>query len=204
MIKRNGQPARHTVPHYSGRLTDAENEAYQTAVAAVQSELADLTTVGQALRGVENPGMGTAGASGDPTEIVVGSSDPWQVRKCLVELNQSEVFLCQKGTEFAVIERFSENSRYAMANGPAEIMLTGNNERQVLQDYAQNERQTLQLLATDLTAKVRETLAAQHPDLNCRRVVEAVTRRCDYEINPTQSQAETIASALQETRGLRV
>jgi hypothetical protein len=204
MIKRNGQPARHTVPHYSGRLTDAENEAYQTAVAAVQSELADLTTVGQALRGVENPGLGTAGASGDPTEIVVGSSDPWQVRKCLVELNQSEVFLCQKGTEFAVIERFSENSRYAMANGPAEIMLTGNNERQVLQDYAQNERQTLQLLATDLTAKVRETLAAQHPDLNCRRVVEAVTRRCDYEINPTQSQAETIAPALQQTHGMRV
>lgn len=204
MIKRNGQPARHTVPHYSGRLTDAENEAYQTAVAAVQSELADLTTVGQALRGVENPGMGTAGASGDPTEIVVGSSDPWQVRKCLVELNQSEVFLCQKGTEFAVIERFSENSRYAMANGPAEIMLTGNNERQVLQDYAQNERQTLQLLATDLTAKVRETLAAQHPDLNCRRVVEAVTRRCDYEINPTQSQAETIAPALQQTHGIRI
>jgi hypothetical protein len=204
MIKRNGQPARHTVPHYSGRLTDAENEAYQTAVAAVQSELADLTTVGQALRGVENPGLGTAGASGDPTEIVVGSSDPWQVRKCLVELNQSEVFLCQKGTEYAVIERFSENSRYAMANGPAEIMLTGNNERQVLQDYAQNERQTLQLLATDLTAKVRETLAAQHPDLNCRRVVEAVTRRCDYEINPTQSQAETIAPALQQTHGIRV
>ena len=174
MIKRNGQPARHTVPHYSGRLTDAENEAYKTAVAAVQSELADLTTVGQALRGVENPGVGTTGTSGDPTEIVVGSSDPWQVRKCLVQLNQSEVFLCQKGTEYSVIERFSENSRYAMANGPAEIMLTGNNERQVLQDYAQNERQTLQLLATDLTAKVRETLAAQHPDLNCRRVVEAV------------------------------
>jgi hypothetical protein len=148
--------------------------------------------------------MGTAGASGDPTEIVVGSSDPWQVRKCLVELNQSEVFLCQKGTEFAVIERFSENSRYAMANGPAEIMLTGNNERQVLQDYAQNERQTLQLLATDLTAKVRETLAAQHPDLNCRRVVEAITRRCDHEINPTQSQAETIAPALQQTHGIRV
>ncbi len=204
MIKRNGQPARHTVPHYSGRLTDAENEAYQTAVAAVQSELADLTTVSQALRGVENPGMGSAGTSGDPTEIAVGSSDPWQVRKCLVELNQSEVFLCQKGTEYAVIERFSENSRYAMANGPAEIMLTGNNERQVLQDYAQNERQTLQLLATDLTAKVRETLAAQHPDLNCRRVVEAITRRCDYEINPTQSQAETIAPALQQTHGIRV
>jgi hypothetical protein len=204
MIKRNGQPARHSVPNYSGRKTDAENEAYQTAVAAVQSELADLTTVAQALRGVENPGMGAVGTSGEPTEIVVGSSDPWQVRKCLVQLNQSEVFLCQKGPEYAVLERFSENSRYAMANGPAEIILTGNNERQVLQDYAQNERQTLQLLATDLTAKVRETLAAQHPDQNCRRVVEAITRRCEHEINPTQSQAETIAPVLQQTHGIRV
>jgi hypothetical protein len=34
--------------------------------------------------------------------------------------------------------------------------------------------------------------------------VEAVTRRCDYEINPTQSQAETIAPALQQTHGVRV
>jgi hypothetical protein len=204
MIKRNGQPARHNVPHYSGRLTDAENEAYQTAVAGVQSELADLTTIAQAVRAVENPGVGANGTAGDPTEIGVGSGDRWQVRRCLVELNQSEVFLCQKGTEFAVIERFSENSRYAMTNGPAEIMLTGNNERQVLQDYAQNERQSLQLLATDLTAKVRETLAAQHPDQNCRRVVEAITRRCEHEINPTQSQAETIAPVLQQTHGIRV
>jgi hypothetical protein len=91
-----------------------------------------------------------------------------------------------------------------MGNGPAEIMLTGNNERQVLQDYAQNERQTLQLLATDLTAKVRETLTAQHPDQNCRRVVEAITRRCEHEINPTQSQTETLAPALQQTHGIRV
>ncbi len=108
-----------------------------------------------------------------------------------MQLNQSEVFLCQKGTEFAVIERFSENSRYAAVNGPAEITLTGNNERQLLQDYVENERQTLQLLATDLTARVRETLAAQHPEQNCRRVVEAITRRCDHEITPNQSQAES-------------
>jgi hypothetical protein len=204
MIKRNGQPAHHTVPNYSGRLTDAENEAYQTAVAAVQPQLTDLTTIAQALRGVENPGMGAVDAPGNPTEIVVGSVDRWQVRRCLVQLSQSEVFLCQKGTEFAVIERFSENSRYATANGPAEITLTGNNERQLLQDFVENERQTLQLLATDLTAKVRETLGEQHPEQNCRRVVEAITRRCDCEITPAQSQAETIAPALNQTRGIRV
>ncbi|HEY3856454.1 MAG TPA: hypothetical protein VGO67_18880 [Verrucomicrobiae bacterium] len=204
MIKRNGQPGRHSVPNYSGRLTDDENEAYQTAVASVQPQLADLGTIGQALRGIESPSTGMGERPADPTEITVGSSDRWQVRRCLVQLNQSEVFLCQKGTEFAVVERFSENSRYAAVNGPAEIMRTGNNERQVLQDYVENERQTLQLLATDLTARVRETLAAQHPEQNCKRVVEAITRRCDCEINPNQSQAETIAPALQQTHGIRV
>ncbi len=204
MIKRNGQPGRHSVPNYSGRLTDDENEAYQTAVAAVQPQLADLSTIGQALRGIETPGTGTGETTGDPAEITVGQSDRWQIRRCLVQLNQSEVFLCQKGTEFAVIERFSENSRYAAVNGPAEITLTGNNERQLLQDYVENERQTLQLLATDLTARVRETLAAQHPEQNCKRVVEAITRRCDHEITPNQSQAESTAPALKQTRGIRV
>jgi hypothetical protein len=204
MIKRNGQPGQHSVPNYSGRLTDAENEAYQTAVAAVQPQLADLSTIGQALRGMENPTPGMGETPGDPAEINVGSSERWQVRRCLVQLNQSEVFLCQKGTEFAVIERFSENSRYAAVNGPAEITLTGNNERQLLQDFVENERQTLQLLATDLTARVRETLAAQHPEQNCRRVVEAITRRCDHEITPNQSQAESITPALEQTQGMRV
>jgi hypothetical protein len=204
MIKRNGQPGRHSVPNYSGRLTDAENEAYQTAVAAVQPELADLSTIGQALRGMDNSTARTGETSGDPAEINVGSSESWQVRRCLVQLNQSEVFLCQKGTEFAVIERFSENSRYAAVNGPAAITLTGNNERQLLQDFVENERQTLQLLATDLTARVRETLAAQHPEQNCRRVVEAITRRCDHEITPNQSQAESITPALEQTQGMRV
>jgi hypothetical protein len=204
MIKRNGQPGQHSVPNYSGRLTDAENEAYQTAVAAVQPQLADLSTIGQALRGMENSTAGTGETPGDPAEINVGSSESWQVRRCLVQLNQSEVFLCQKGTEFAVIERFSENSRYAAVNGPAEITLTGNNERQLLQDFVENERQTLQLLATDLTARVRETLAAEHPEQNCRRVVEAITRRCDHEITPNQSQAESITPALEQTQGIRV
>jgi hypothetical protein len=156
------------------------------------------------LRGIENPNAGTGETPGNPKEITVGQDERWQVRHCLVQLNQSEVFLCQKGTEFAVIERFSENSRYAAVNGPAEITLTGNSERQLLQDYVENERQTLQLLATDLTARVRETLAEQHPEQNCRRVVEAITRRCDHEITPKQTQAETIAPTLKQTRGIRV
>ena len=200
MIKRNGQPARHDVPHYSGRLTDEENEAYQIGVTKVQAQLINIAAIGQALRTIETaetPAVQPAG------EIRV-DNEPWQFRRSLVQLTQSEVLLCRKGDEVAVVERFAENSRYATANGPAEILLTGNNERQVLQDFVENERQTLQLLASDLTAKIRETLAEERPELNCRRVVEAVERRCDYEINQTQSESETQSAAITQSQGIRV
>jgi hypothetical protein len=204
MLKRNGQLARHAVPHYPGRLTDAENEAYQTAVASVQTELADLSTIAEALRGVENKGTEPMEAVGRPAEILVGSRDRWQARRSLMNLSQNEVLLCQKGGEFAIIERFPENSPYAKANGSAEITLIGNNERQVLQDYVENERQTLNLLAMDLQAKVSETLTAKHPDQNCKRVVEAITRRCDHEMNPPPTQTQATAPALKPSRGVRV
>jgi hypothetical protein len=138
------------------------------------------------------------------SEEIRVDNEPWQVRHSLVQLTQSEVLLCRKGDEVAVVERFAENSRYAIANGPAEILLTGNNERQVLQDFVENERQTLQLLASDLTAKIRETLAEERPELNCRRVVEAVARRCDYEITPPQSESETQSHAITQSQGIRV
>ncbi len=200
MIKRNGLPARHEVPHYSGRLTDEENEAYQNAVATARPELTDITAIGQALRAIETSGESTANGGGQIRLL----GEPWDVRRTLVQLTQSEVLLCRKGDEVAVVERFAENSRYAQTNGSAEVLLTGNNERQVLQDFVENERQTLQLLASDLAAKIRETLAEEQPELNCRRVVEAVGRRCEHEINPSQVESETLTPAITQSRAIRV
>lgn len=191
MLKRNGQLERHSVPHFTGRLTDAEHEAYLTAVGFVRTELADLATISEALRGLENQGMGAVESVDAPTEIVTGKGERWQVRRCLVKLNQNEVCLCQRGTEFAIIERHPENSAYAQANGAAEITLTGNHERQLLQDFVQHERQALHLLSSDLTAKVNEKLAGQYPDLNCQRVVQAITQRCAQEVSPQTATAQT-------------
>jgi len=191
MLKRNGQSERHSVPHFTGRLTDAEHEAYQTAVGFVQAELADLATISKALRDIEKQGMESVQASGTPTEIVTGKGERWQVRRCLVKLKENEVCLCQRGTEFAIIERHPEYSAYAQANGAAEITLTGNHERQLLQDFVQSERQALHLLTSDLTAKVSEKLAGQYPDLNCQRVVQAITQRCAQEVSPQTTTAQT-------------
>lgn len=203
MLKRNGQSERHRVPHFTGRLTDAEHEAYEAAVGFVQPELADLATIASALRGIENEGMEAVEAVG--TEMVTGQGERWQVRRCLVRLKDNDVSLCQRGTEFAIIERHPEHSVAAKANGQCEIISTGNHERQLLQDFVQNERQALQLLTSDLTAKASEKLTGQYPELNCQRVVQAIAQRCAQETNPKPAQAQTITPPrAAPTRGVKV
>lgn len=90
----------------------------------------------------------------------------------------------------AVIERFPEDSAYARANGGAEILLNGNNERALFQDYVQNERQALQLVVTDMVAKVSEVSAERYPDQYRNRVAGAFGRRCSVELGPVQAQAQ--------------
>lgn len=187
MLKRNGQSERHPVPHFKGRLTDAEHEAYQSAVKFMQPELADLSSIAAAIRGIENEGVDAVQAVGG--EIITGKGERWQIRRCLVKLKDNEVHLCQRGTELAVIECHPASSAYAQANGVGEVTMTGNHERQLLQDFVQNERQALHLWASDVTAKVSERLASQYPDLNCQRVVQAVSQRCAQEVNPQPKQS---------------
>jgi hypothetical protein len=204
MLKRNGQYGRHSVPHYAGRLTDDEYEAYKNVSESLSTELADLASVSDAVRGIEKDGVGHETPSVESKEIVMDSGDRWRILRSLVKLSQSEVCLCQKGAEFAVIERFAETSTYAKSNGAADIALTGNNERQVLQDFVENERQTLRLFADDLMARVREGLSEKYPQVDCRRVEQAIEDRCNAALNPAQVQTQAVVQEIVQTRGLKV
>jgi hypothetical protein len=50
-----------------------------------------------------------------------------------------------RGSEFAVVERFSEDSPYARANGRCELLLTGSDSNRLIHDYVECERKTLRL-----------------------------------------------------------
>jgi hypothetical protein len=191
MLKRNGQYGKHKVPNYAGRLTDEEHEAYQNVIGSLQTTFQDLASVSEMVRRIGKDAIEPSTANSEKGEIVMESGDRWEIQRSLVKLSQSEVCLCQKGSEVAVIERFAETSAYAQANGPAEIILTANNERQALQDFAENERQTLRLFADDLMVRVREELSEKYPQLNCRHVEQAIEQRCNSIINPTEAQTAT-------------
>ena len=61
----------------------------------------------------------------------------WNACGVLLQLSRGDVLLCRQeaGTEWAAIQRFEKDSRYAQADGNVEILLTGSNAREVGTEY---------------------------------------------------------------------
>jgi hypothetical protein len=53
------------------------------------------------------------GQSPEFGEIDTPQTGRWEVRSSLLNLDPGEILLCQRGDEFAAIERFGEDSPYA-------------------------------------------------------------------------------------------
>src|SRR5437899_12896960 len=90
-----------------------------TAFGAIAGELESVTALKTQL---DKPGQVPAPSD---KEIQTPQIGQWQVRSRLLNLGQSEVLLCQRENEFAVIERFQADSPYAKANGNAEVLMQG-------------------------------------------------------------------------------
>ncbi|HUJ11434.1 MAG TPA: hypothetical protein VL171_15565 [Verrucomicrobiae bacterium] len=188
MIKRKGQYQEGVRPPALKRMSDAENAAYFEAFGAIKSDYQTLCLIGDKLREVEMAArtLGSLDAQADlghaelPDSL--GDGSPWEVCAPLIRLNQNEVVLCKRvcehGLEYAVIDRSPVASTYAKARGPLDVLRTGENPRQVLSDFLRGERETLQLMANDITANVRLLIAERFPKHNLRRVVNEITRMC--------------------------
>jgi hypothetical protein len=169
-------------------MSDTEYAAYSEAFGAIKGDYQALCLIGDKLREVETTALGLgpldSQAEGGPTELPesAGGRSPWEVCVPLMRLNRNEVLLCKRicehGLEYAVIDHSPAASAYARAFGPLDILRTGENPRQVLRDYLQGERETLQLMANDITANVRLLISERFPKQDLRRVVNEITSMC--------------------------
>jgi len=188
MIKRNGQPRQGVAPPSLKRMSDAEYAAYFEAFGVIKTDYQALCLIGDKLREVEANARGLGSldsqAQGGPAELPdsAGGRSPWEVCASLMRLHNNEVVLCKRvcehGLEYAVIDHAPAASAYAKAHNPLEIHQTGDNPRQVLRDYLQSERETLQLMACDITANVRLLIAKRFPKQDLRRVVNEIAHMC--------------------------
>jgi len=188
MIKRKGQPREGMTPPSLKRMSDTEYVAYSEAFGAIKGDYQALCLISDKLGEVETTarGLGSLDSQAESGHAELpdsaGGRSAWEVCASLMRLDQNEVLLCKRicehGLEYAVIDHAPAVSVYAKAHGSLEILRTGDNPRQVLRDYLRSERETLQLMASDITANVRLLIAERFPKQDLRRVVNEITSMC--------------------------
>ena len=214
MIKRKGKQLEGVRPPTLKRMTDTEYAAYFEAFGAIKNDYQAISLIGDKLREVETTArnLSSLDHQGPNAQAelpdTAGDRSPWEVCASLMRLNQNEVLLCKRvgehGFEYAVIDHSTSASAYAKARGPAEVLRTGDNPRQVLRDFMRGEREALQLMVNDITANVRVFIAERFPKQDLRRVVNEITRMCKSvaRLGFSETLEETAPYAAKRSRGV--
>ena len=87
------------------------------------------------------------------------------------------------GTEFAAVE-------LSPSGGAPEVVAKGRSAAEVLQAFAQDQRQALKLWTEDLTAQVNEFLTEKYPGQDMSRVAERFMHRFAHSASHECSQAK--------------
>jgi hypothetical protein len=128
-------------------------------------------------------------------EICTSKLGVWQVRSTLLNLGPSNILLCQKQNDFAVIERFRDNLPYAKANGIAEILLERNDPRELAAAFNENAKHTLEFMASNQVATAQRVVWGQFQGHEHRpaRLVEAISERCRLAVSDEKTISQTPA-----------
>lgn len=204
-LKRNGEFCQHSVPDFPGLLTDSEMKAYTEALPSVEWLLKEFNEGATALTAIEKqiPRLAKRAAeTSTESTLTIRADSEWQIHKTLHHSSRNELLLCsrqtEQGTQFGIVEQFAHNSIYAQAHGNTDLLMTSNKAALLLQDYVESERHVLEMFKQDIAASVEQTLAEKFPEMDCSRVVRAISARCGAqaltknENAPSQKQTRSV------------
>lgn len=207
MLKRNGQLLQHEVPAYEGRFTDAELASYQAAFTAIEREYKHIESVKSQLERLEV----VRWEKSDPKpfdSVAMRDGIEWKAYALLLTLPKSDVLLCRKPEgEWAIVQRFKSNGRYAEKNGNAAVLLTGNDSvRELVGEYIGQAEHTLRFMARNLTARAQEVVWGKYPDNSPSRVMRAISQRCALAVDNPEAlhQSQTQQQSMRPSRGMRI
>lgn len=197
-LRQNGEyPVRFTVAGYEGHLAPNEIEGYRAAFGAIARQ-------NESLAGLKKQ-LNRQGLVPSEKEIETPQIGRWLVRSKLLNLGQSEILLCQRADyDFAIIERFRDDSAYAKTNGSAEILMEGSRPRQLTDDFKANAKLTLEFMASNLTAKAQKIVWEQFPDHRPGHVVAAISERCRQTVTNEETISQNQRKAHSVSRGISI
>ena len=166
-------------PFEHRRPTELEDKAHAEAVRYFAEHLKQFPASREAVerleRDVAKIALAANRAASKPTPkenvIQAGDGKQWHKSVDLVE----NIHLCHRpisyGAEYAVVE-------HSPARGTNEILNRGWNATEVVKQFAQQQRQALQLWTEDMTAQVQEFLSEKFPGHDLSRVADAFIHKC--------------------------
>ncbi len=208
MLKRNGQLCEHSVPDYSGRLTDSEFEAYKAVFGTVETEFNELSAITQAVAQMEKSLPEFLDKISTPGSQSLDGQDgaQWKVVAPLPDSQHGEMFWCKRQLgdmeEFAIVERFDPNSPLAAAQGEFDVQMTDTDPMRLLRDFINARRDAAQLFANDIVTAVQQQTSEKYPGEDLNRVVEAISHRCSKKISPEQTVSSV--EARRRSEGMHV
>jgi hypothetical protein len=135
-------------------------------------------------------------------EINMSATEWWEVRSALLNLNHGEILLCQRGNEFAVIERFNNDSPYAQANGNAQMLWKGNDAQALTAAFKDDARLTLEFIASNCVAKAQKIVWEQYPDHRPGHIVAAISERCHQAVANEETISQKMTNSV--SHGIRM
>jgi len=184
-LKRQGEYVNLSVPGYELRFSESEINGYRAAFGAIANEYVSLTGLKDQL---DKPNQVHASSE---KEVCTSEIGVWQVRSTLLNLGQSDILLCQRKNEFAVIERFRDEPLFAKANGNAQILLDGNDPIRLSNQFKENSQLTLEFMASNMVAKAQKIIWQQYAGERSARIVEAISARCRLVVAPEEAVSQT-------------
>ncbi len=191
-------------PFEHRRPTELEDKAHAEAVRHFADHLKQFPASREAVERLERDTAKIALAANmtaskpTPKENVIQADDGAQWHKG-VDLMEN-IHLCHRpisyGAEYAVVE-------HSPASGSNEILNRGWNATEVVKEFAQRQRQALQLWTEDMTAQVKEFLAEKFPGQDLSRVADAFIHKCTTQV-VSQKHTLTHGHEQNHSRGVRV
>jgi hypothetical protein len=182
-LKRNGEyPIKFRVPGFPSTLGETEIESYRKAFSAISDEMSAITEINKQLNHPEN-------VLPSREREIATSNGQWEVYATLLNLGRSDVLLCHKGfNQFAAIEQFHGNSPFAHMNGQSHIISEGDTANEVAQEFRNDARHTLRLMASNAVAKAQKIVWERYADNRPAQVVAAISERCRQAISSRKSR----------------
>jgi hypothetical protein len=208
MLKKNGQLCQHTVPNFSGRLTDTELDAYNSLFASIEPHFKELTAIKEGAGQLEQSLPQLLARISSPSSQSLGDQDgsTWGIITALPGTQRGEMLWCKRQLgemeEFAVVERYDPNSPLAIAQGEFDVQMTDTDPMRLLRDFLNARREAAHLFASDIIATAQEQAAERFPGEDLHRVLEAISQRCKKGISPEQTV--TPAQTQRQGQGMHV